>query len=332
MDVAAGGREVHAVEEPEDADFASTAEQPPPLPLLATVLAPSAAVCLGGGITPHATLPSFTPEQLADRCRCAAVLGDNAGFKLAQALSVLGACAPAADRGWASTGEAFFDRQSAYILHPPLTERVGRTTPAVRALAAALRGSLPVQCGRRFVGRSADDMLLVPALLARMLTRAAGEPSALEQPFERPILRDGNGQLLLGRHGAVALLQCVELADGRDGIDIFVCTERVGALPYAMLADALELLRLCTHECCPGAQSVIHVLGDGGLDETMDVDRRPSVPIGMVRAAAKASKSTVHFGGAAHDVLKLLGDEELRAIQVTAIRPPSATQACRRGA
>ena len=175
------------------------------------------------------------------------------------------------------------------------------------------------------------SLLLVPALLARMHARAAAEPSVLDEPHARPILRDGHGQLLAGRHGALTIFQCVELADGRDGIDIFACAERSCSLPYVMLADALELLRLCTHECCPGAQSVIHVLGERGtalgserLSERTEPDCRPSAPIGIVRAAAKAGKPTVHFGGAAHDVLRLLGEEEVRAIQAASAQAPTA--------
>ena len=52
-----------------------------------------------------------------------------------------------------------------------------------------------------------------------------------------------DGQLLIGRYGALIVLQCVELPDGRDGIDIFACAERSCSLPYVMLADALELAR-----------------------------------------------------------------------------------------
>ena len=38
------------------------------------------------------------------------------------------------------------------------------------------------------------------------------EPAAIEEPEGRPTLRDGEGQLMLGRHGSLTLLQRGESA------------------------------------------------------------------------------------------------------------------------
>lgn len=266
----------------------------------------------GGSAERH--VAALSAAEIGEYCRCAPQLGENGSLKLAHFLCELGMAAPCADRSseWDDT---------AYILPPPLTNRAAPIRAATREAAYQLRGQLPVQAGRRFVGRSADDMLLVPVLLARLHARAAAEPAAFDEPGDRPIIRDGDGRLLLGRYGSVCVVELIELPDGRDAIDVFACAERPGALPYAMLSDALELLRLCTHECCPGAQSVIHVIGERGLDETVPAEHRPTSPIGVVRAACKANKPTVHFGGMMNSVLKLLGDEEVRSIQLSS--PPS---------
>ena len=213
-----------------------------------------------------------------------------------------------------------------YILPPPLTARTAHVPPVVREVAYQLRKSLPVQAARRFVGRSADDLLLVPSLLGRLHARATTEPATIHDPIERPVLRDGQGQLLIGRSGSVCVLQFVELADGRDAVDVFACSERLGRMPYEMLNDALELLRLCCHECCPGAQSVVEIIGSGSsslgnLDERSPPETRPTAPIGVVRSACKAGKTTVHFGGASHSIQRLLGDEEIRAIQASGNAP-----------
>jgi len=216
-----------------------------------------------------------------------------------------------------------------YILPPPLTARTAHVPPVVREVAYQLRKSLPVQAARRFVGRSADDMILVPSLLGRLHARATTEPATINDPLERPVLRDGQGQLLLGRSGSVCVLQLVELADGRDAVDVFACSERTGRMPYEMLDDALELLRLCCHECCPGAQSVVEIIGSGSsslgnLDERSPPETRPTAPIGVVRSACKAGKTTVLFGGASHSIQRLLGDEEIRAIQASGNAPGKA--------
>ena len=63
-----------------------------------------------------------------------------------------------------------------------------------------------------------------------------------------------------------------------------------------------------------------HVIGAAGLDETIPPDMRPTAPIGVVRAACKAGKAHVHFGGSNESIALLLGSEETR--QTLASAPP----------
>ena len=211
-----------------------------------------------------------------------------------------------------------------YLVPPPLTERDFKISPAAAAAANKLRSDLPVQAARRMVGRSTDDALLVPSLLSRLHARAAQDPANLDEPEARLVMRDGQGQLLMGRCGACCVVQLVDLPDGRDAIDVFACAVRPSALAYGTLNDVLELLRLCLAEVAPGAQSEHHVIGSAkqgtppddvilGLSETIPPPQRPTVPIGTVRAACKAGKATIHFGGSQQSVLQLLGDEEVRS-------------------
>ena len=247
---------------------------------------------------------SLSLSQLVARCRAAPAFGEDAGAKLAPILCELGLCSPVYPPGR--------PEQVGYLVAPLLTARESKDDDAQRA-ATALRGRLGVQAARRFIGRSADDMLLVPQLLPRLHVRASQEPAARDEPESRQVVRDSAGRLLLGRHGACCVLQLVELPDGRDAVDVFACARRPGALPYAMLNDALELLRLCVSECAPGVQPEHHVIGAAGLDDESPPERRPTAPIGVVRAACKAGKTHVHFGGANQSILQLLGDEEVRA-------------------
>ena len=269
---------------------------------------------------------SLSAAEIAARCRCASALGEDAGPKLVHLLSELGICAAVFDevRGLDGRVEA---TQTSYLLPPPLTFREARVTPYAADLAARLRGSLPVQAARRFVGRSSDDALHVPALLARLHTRASQEPNFGLEPSTRRIARDEHGQLLLGRHGACCVVQMVELSDGRDAIDVFGCAKRPSKLAYAILADALELLRLCVAECAPGAQTEVHVIAphkDAGLSESLHPDMRPTAPIGVVRAACKAGKTHVFFGGAQQPVGVLLGDEEVRLAALALVKAPAS--------
>ena len=55
----------------------------------------------------------------------------------------------------------------------------------------------------------------------------------------------------------------MELPDGHDAVDVFACATRP-VRDALRVSDALELLQLCVQECCPGAQNVIHILGEHG--------------------------------------------------------------------
>ena len=87
-----------------------------------------------------------------------------------------------------------------------------------------------------------------------------------------------------------------------------------------MLTDALELLRLCVSECAPGSTAEHQVIGLSGLNDRSPPESRPTAPIGVVRAACKAHKPTVLFGGQQQSVIRLLGEEEVRATH--AMAPP----------
>lgn len=288
---------------------------------------------------PATIVPSVSAAQLASRCRCAAILGDDAGVKLALVLCELGICAPLAAPDALDLEDDGFppSERVSYLLPPPLSHRAFDVGSQVAHAAAALRNNLSPQAARRFVGRSADDALLVPSLLTRLHSRASQEPPALDEPESRFILRDGEGQLLLARCGACVLLQLCELPDGRDAVDVFACATRPSALVYVMLGDALELLRLCVSECAPGSQTEHHVIGASGLDDHAPPGSRPTAPIGVVRAACKAKKATVLFGGHQQSVVRLLGDEEVRSTHALAAAaavkplgarsPPSQSQA-----
>ena len=278
--------------------------------------------------TPISTVPSLSAQQLAARCKCASMLGEDAGSRLALVMSELGLCAPLATPDVAPpryTGDddpaADAETRITYILPPPLTDRAAPPSEAASAVAERVRSTLPVQAARRFVGRSADDSLLVPSLLTRLHARAAQEPAALDEPDSRVVLRDDTGQLLLGRSGACVVVQLVDLPDGRDALDVFACAPRQSSLVYVMLADVLELIRLCIAQCAPGAQTEHHCIGASGLDDASPVTARPTAPIGTVRAACKAGKAAVHFGGQSQSVLALLGEEEVRTTMQAAAAP-----------
>lgn len=78
------------------------------------------------------------------------------------------------------------------------------------------------------------------------------------------------------------------------------------------LTETARFVRLWSQ----GAQSEVHVLGEpkGGLSEHTSPEDRHSTPIGVVRAACKASKQTVVIGTVAHSVISLLGVDEVRGI------------------
>ena len=62
-------------------------------------------------------------------------------------------------------------------------------------------------------------------------------------------------------------------------------------------------------ECAPGVQPEHHVIGAAGLDDESPPQSRPTAPIGIVRAACKAGKAYVHFGGSNQSIQLLLGDD-----------------------
>ena len=264
---------------------------------------------------------SLNPSQLAARCRAAAALGEDAPKKLVRLLCELGLCCPVYDDAFPRSSDCV-----SFLVAPPLSSRESRqwNTQAMAPTAAELRCTFTVQVGRRFVGRSPDDMLHVPSLLSLLYARAAQEPAAREEPDSRQMVGNDAGRLLLSRHGACCILQKAHLADGRDAVDVFACAHRAGALPYSMLNDALDLLRLCLAECAPGVQLEHHAIGASGLDESMLPDMRPTAPIGVVRAACKAGKRHIHFGGANQLVSTLLGGEETR--QILALARGARTQ------
>lgn len=247
------------------------------------------------------------------------LVGDASGHRLAQLLVDLGVAVllPGAEGS------------VRYQLPPPLTERAfgvdresGAPLPGRRGKSALVRGSHPVQAGRRFVGRTADDMILVPSMLALLHARASQDPEVLCEPGYRQCHRDELGRLLLTRGTSCVIFSQVELPDGREAIDVLACSERAGPLPYTMLADALELLRLCSYECAPGAQTEHHVIGERGLDEQCPPSKRPTAPVGIILAAARAGKPAVLFGGQQQSLLKLLGEVELQAYPPPKL-PPS---------
>lgn len=138
---------------------------------------------------------------------CTAHFGEQAGQKLAELLCEIGLCFRCGAGGGAAgagavVGSAPESAQDAcpgndVYFFPALLEEASRPDDLLLT-----RASAPFRLGRRFLARSADEML-VPGFMARLQVRAAESDSfAATSDYQKRLWRDG---MLLQQGGAQVL-------------------------------------------------------------------------------------------------------------------------------